>query len=184
MFSSLKRLCYWWTRVSINGLIEANVSLHVWIIVSNKQVRLKITVRNVLLIFWSSVSRDVEQKHAALSESDPLTEQATMSTLYTLLWPQLLSKWQTVWQSQVVEIYHGGPPLKRVTLRPPPACLAGWRQTDLRQTALCPWSCSPLLATPLLSPQGSLLLPASWLSLCSLTRLFLLRWLVVRAEYI
>lgn len=40
----------------------------------------------------------------------------------------------------------------------------GQWQTDLRQATLCPWPCSPLLSTPLLTTLRSLLLESSFVS--------------------
>lgn len=77
--------------------------------------KVKTTVQSVLFIFSLAlvlvcVSRDVERADVerkwppSLSLCRPQCQRST-----TLLWPLLLSKWQTVWQSQVVEIYHGDP---------------------------------------------------------------------------
>lgn len=65
----------------------------------------------------------------------------------TLLWPQLLSKWQTAWQSQVVEIYHGDPSNK--WHRAPPGRLG--RQTSDKQLFVLfhVLPSSPLLFSPL-----------------------------------
>lgn len=67
---------------------------------------------------------------SVLRENDPSPCGPQCQSSTTLLWPQLLSKWQTVWQSQVVEIYHRDP-LKRVA--PGPSLQAGGRQTSDKQ---------------------------------------------------
>lgn len=65
----------------------------------------------------------------------------------TLLWPQLLSEWQTAWQSQVVEIYHGDPSNK--WHRAPPGRL-GRRTSDKQLFVLFHvLPSSPLLFSPL-----------------------------------
>lgn len=69
-----------------------------------------------LVMMWSSRNWNSSQCWEKVTPF-PLGPQCHRST--TQLWPQLLFKWQTVWQSQVVEIYHWGPPQTSGT-RPPP----------------------------------------------------------------
>lgn len=137
---------------------------YAWLMVTNKQVLVKITVRSALFIFspplfWRCISCDVEHwriwtKRWRWEKVAPSLCRLWCQRFATLLWPQLLSKWQTVWQSQVVGNLSWRP-LKQVAPGPLPA---GQWQTDLGQATLCPRPCSPLLSTPLLTTPRSLLL--------------------------
>lgn len=90
-----------------------------------------------------------------LRDSGP-SVQAPMSTLhYSTVTSVIVQVADSVTESSSGNLSWG--PLKQVA--PSPSRQAG--QTDLRQAALCPLSCSPLLSTPLLTTPCSLLLLGS-----------------------
>lgn len=86
--------------------------VHAWSIVLNQPVQLKTTEA-----YFIYVIRGVCEIYSVEWKWPPNWAGQHSSTL---LWPQLLSKWQTVWQSQVGEIYHGGPPSSKWHWAPPP----------------------------------------------------------------
>lgn len=132
-------------------------AVYAWLMVTNKQVQVKTTVRSVLFIFspvlfLRCISHDVERadlkwrlvwRESGLSLCRPRCQRFT-----TLLWPQLLSKWQTVWQSQVVGNLSWRP-LKQVA--PGPSLQGNGRQTSDKQLFVLGHvlPSSPLLFSPL-----------------------------------
>lgn len=96
-------------------------TLCVWWMLPNKLAWTKITVRSVS--FTSKCTGyDVEHRRSVPSLSSLRCQHST-----TQPWPRLLSKWQTVWQSQAVGNLSWRP-LKEVA--PAPPWMGQW-QTDL-----------------------------------------------------
>lgn len=131
-------------------------ALYPWLMVTNKPLQVKTTVRGVLFIFcpFSALDvrtggRQIRNKCSRWEKVAPsLWRPPSCQRFTALLWPQLLSKWQTVWRSQVVGNLSRRP-LKQVA--PGPSLQASGRQTSDKQLFVLGHvlPSSPLLFSPL-----------------------------------